>query len=63
MVTLIDIARLRRRLTACPIGASPAQLADHSTTQADCDIAFNIARGYDPNALCPTTGATPEEMT
>jgi len=61
-MTLADSARLRYRLTAGPFGASPAELADQATSLADARIAFNIARGFDPNALCPTSGATPEEM-
>lgn len=61
-MTPIDSARLRLRLAAGPLGTDPAQLADQATTLADCRIAYNVARGYDPNALCPTTGRTPEEM-
>jgi len=53
-------ARLRLRLTALPIGATPLQLADQTTTTADLRIALNAARGIPLENLDPTTGHVKE---
>jgi hypothetical protein len=55
-VTAAERAALRLRLTAGPLGATPAQLADHATTAADCRIALAAAQGIPLDHIDPANG-------
>ncbi|MEU0181829.1 hypothetical protein ABZ312_11660 [Streptomyces sp. NPDC006207] len=53
-------ARLRLATTGGPLGATPVEIADQTTTTNDLRIALNAARGIPLDDLDPTTGHVKE---